>query len=58
MKIYAVAVVINLALNFALIPLWGPVGAAIASVVTTAFWNVALVIIVKRRLNVLSLPLP
>lgn len=57
-KIYAVAVVINLALNFALIPVWGPVGAAIASVVTTAFWNIALVIIVKQRLHVLSLPLP
>lgn len=57
-KIYAVAALINLALNFTLIPLWGPVGAAIASVVTVAFWNTALVIIVKRRLNVLSLPLP
>lgn len=57
-KIYAVAAAINLALNFALIPVWGSVGAAIASVVTTAFWNTALVIIVKRRLNVLSLPLP
>jgi O-antigen/teichoic acid export membrane protein len=58
MKVYAASVVISLALNFALIPAWGPVGAAIASVVTTVFWNIALVIIVKRRLNVVSLPLP
>ena len=58
MKVYAVAVVISLTLNFALIPAWGPVGAAVASVLTTVFWNFALVIIVKRRLNVISLPLP
>lgn len=57
MKVYAVAVVVSLTLNFALIPSWGPVGAAIASVVTTIFWNIVLVIIVKRRLNVVSLPL-
>jgi O-antigen/teichoic acid export membrane protein len=43
------AVVLHVALNLLLIPAWGIVGAAFASFVTTAFWNVAAACFIRRR---------
>ena len=42
----------NVVLNIVLIPLWGIVGAAVATAVSTVGWNVAAVIAVRRRLGV------
>jgi len=46
----------NVALNAALIPIWGIEGAAVATSLTLVAWNVAFAVYVHRRLGVRSLP--
>ena len=42
----------NIALNAVLIPIWGIIGAAIATAFTTVLWNVAMLIFVRRRIGI------
>lgn len=51
----AVAAAVNVALNAALIPLWGMVGAATATAASMATWNFLLWRAVKERLNIESM---
>ena len=49
---------ITVGLCFALIPLWGPVGAAAANAIATAACNLWQVHVAKSRLGILMLPIP
>lgn len=48
-RIVVVSVIINLVLNFALIPPYGMLGAAIAAGVTLSLWNIAGAVYIYRR---------
>ena len=48
----AVAVVVNVLLNAALIPSWGAVGAAVASVLTLLLWNLLFAVFVYREMGI------
>jgi O-antigen/teichoic acid export membrane protein len=50
-NVIILAFFINLGLNFLLIPTYGFNGAAIASSIAMVFWNITLVIIIKRKLG-------
>jgi len=50
--------VITVGLCFALIPLWGPIGAAAANAIATATCNLWQVWVAKSRLGILMLPIP
>lgn len=54
MKGMVVAVIVNAVLNLALIPVWGGVGAAIASAVSFVVWNFVLRVYVKKQLSLES----
>jgi O-antigen/teichoic acid export membrane protein len=47
-----VALILNFSFALALIPLWGAVGASVAIMVSIVVWNVLLVILVNKRLNI------
>ncbi|MCP4970707.1 MAG: oligosaccharide flippase family protein, partial [Arcobacter sp.] len=53
-----IAVLINLLFCFMLIPKYGYTGAAIAKCISTVFWNVVLVILVKKKIGFWSFYLP
>jgi len=53
-RILGMAAVLNIALNAALIPLWGEMGAALATSITVVLWNVLAVVAVHRRLGLVS----
>jgi len=48
---FGVAAIVNLALNFLLIPRWGINGAATATATSMIIWNVTLMIIIRRKLQ-------
>ena len=50
-KVIFIAFVINVVLNFILIPKYSYTGAALASAIAMVFWNLTLVIIIKKRLG-------
>ena len=50
-NVIMIAFFINVILNFILIPFYGINGAAIASSIAMVFWNITLVIIIKKRLG-------
>lgn len=50
-RVIFIAFLINVLLNFILIPKYSFTGAAFASAVAMIFWNVTLVIIIKKRLG-------
>lgn len=52
--VMVVVTVINIVLNALLIPRWGLVGASIATAVTMVLWNVAMWVIVLRKLGIQS----
>ena len=52
--VLGLSALLNVVLCLVLIPLFGMLGAAIASTASTIFWNVWLSILVKRRLNISS----
>jgi O-antigen/teichoic acid export membrane protein len=56
-QMMAVLACVGTVLNFVFIPLWGMMGAAIATSITLVMWNVALGIMCKRRLNIIPLPI-
>ena len=51
---FTVGAVVNIALNFLLIPPWGIEGAAVATSVTLFVWNGVLIVFVRRRLGIHS----
>jgi O-antigen/teichoic acid export membrane protein len=57
-NIIIIAFFINLVLNFILIPKYSYNGAAIASSIAMIFWNVALVIIIKKKLGFWTIYIP
>lgn len=48
----AVSVTANIALNASLIPLWGINGAAVATAISIALWNVLMALAVRRHLRI------
>jgi O-antigen/teichoic acid export membrane protein len=57
-NIIIIAFFINLVLNFILIPKYSYNGAAIASSIAMIFWNLALVIIIKKKLGFWTIYIP
>ena len=53
-----IAVIINVALNFLLIPSYGYTGAALASSIAMIFWNLTLVLIIKKKLGFWTIYVP
>lgn len=57
-NIIIIAFFINLVLNFLLIPKYGFNGAAIASSIAMAFWNITLVFIIRKKLGFWTIYIP
>jgi O-antigen/teichoic acid export membrane protein len=57
-KIIMTTTVINIALNYFLIPKFGINGAAFVSMLSTIFWNLSSVFYIKRYLNVITIYIP
>lgn len=53
-KIVLIALIINIALNFILTPIYGATGAAIATVVSISSWNIIGALYLKNKLNIVS----
>lgn len=51
-RVFAIGALVNILLNGAMIPLWGGKGAAIASAVSTVFWNVWLYALVRNTMQI------
>jgi len=47
-----IATVVNVILNFILIPIWGIEGAAVANTISIATWNILLAMLVYKTLNI------
>ena len=58
MKILFAGAILNIILNYILIPIWGINGAAIASMVSIIFWNMSMVIFINREFGFLTLYIP
>ena len=58
MNILIIGTVINVVLNYYLIPIYGIKGAAIASVVSLSFWNLTMVYMVKRKFGFSTIYIP
>ena len=58
MKIYGATVVLNIAMNMLLIPIYGMKGAAMATALSMIVWNIASVIYVRRKLGMNPTVLP
>ncbi len=58
-SLYSVAMagIANIALNLILIPLWGGIGAAVATAASMATWKVAMVAFLRHRTGLMCLPL-
>ena len=57
-NIHLVAAILNVLLNYILIPISGIQGAAIASFFSVVFWNTIMVIIVKRKFGFITIYIP
>ena len=58
MKILFAGAILNIILNYILIPIWGINGAAIASMASIIFWNMSMVIFINREFGFLTLYIP
>ncbi len=56
-RVMGFSTILNIALNAALIPLFGMTGAATATAVSLLFWNIALALRVRRRFGYFLTPL-
>jgi O-antigen/teichoic acid export membrane protein len=52
-----ISALLNIMLNYYLIMLWGYVGAAISTAISLIFMNVIGIVLIKKRINVLMIPL-
>ena len=57
-RILSISLGLNVVANWVAIPIWGLEGAAIASMLTTLFWNTWMVLLSRRRLGFNSTVLP
>ena len=57
-NVLIIAFIINILLNFVLIPIYSFTGAAIASSIAMIFWNITLAVIIKKRLGFWTIYLP
>jgi O-antigen/teichoic acid export membrane protein len=57
-NILLIAVVLNIILNFILIPLYGILGAALSSAFSLSFWNIAGVIVANMKLKINTIYIP
>jgi len=53
-----ISAIINIILNYFLIPEYGLTGAAIATVISTACWNILCVIYIYKKMNILVIYIP
>ena len=58
MKILSAGAILNVVINYLLIPIYGINGAAIASLFSMSFWNVSMVYFVQKKLGILTLYIP
>ena len=58
LKILIVGAIINVTLNFILIPIYGIKGAAFASVCSLSFWNLTMVYMVKKKFGFSTFYIP
>jgi len=58
MKVLFFAAIINIGLNYCLIPIYGIEGAAISSVFSIIFWNLAMVYYVKKEFGFITIYIP
>ena len=54
-RVYGLSALVNVSLNALLIPIWGLLGAALATTVTMVLWNVWFCILVRRHLGIMPL---
>ena len=57
-NILLVAAIVNVVLNYLLIPIYGITGAAIASFICVVFWNTIMVLVVKKKFGFYSVYIP
>lgn len=57
-NVVMLSAILNIVLNFILIPLYGINGAAFASMTSMIFWNLTLVFLIKRKLGFLTIYVP
>lgn len=50
-----IAAIGNVVLNLILVPLWGTIGAALASAITLSAWNILLLLAVRKKLKINSM---
>ncbi|MGX1928071.1 MATE family efflux transporter [Flagellimonas sp. 2504JD4-2] len=48
------ALIVNVALNLVLIPIWGMLGGALATIMAMAVWNISSAVYIKTKLNIKS----
>jgi O-antigen/teichoic acid export membrane protein len=53
-NIVLIALILNLILNLLLVPLYGTIGAAIATVISISSWNVIGAIYLKKKHNIIT----
>ena len=58
MNVLFVGALINIILNYFLIPIYGIEGAAIASMCSLLFWNLSMVYFVKKEFGFLTIYIP
>ncbi len=58
MRILFIGAILNIGLNYILIPIYGIVGASIASMFSIVFWNFLMVYFVWKEFNFMSIYLP
>lgn len=57
-NVIIIASLLNITLNYFLIPMYGINGAAIASMISMMFWNITLVIFIKNKLGFWTIYIP
>ncbi len=57
-NILLAAAIVNVVLNYLLIPIYGITGAAIASFICVVFWNTIMVLVVKKKFGFYSVYIP
>ena len=51
-KVMGISAFMNIILNLILVPIYGIMGAAIATSVTMIFWNITMLVLVQKHLNI------
>ena len=51
-KVMGISAFMNIILNLMLVPIYGIMGAAIATAITMIFWNITMLVLVQKHLNI------